>query len=77
MDELRSFVFDAGEASHPLRMVMRDGAPWFVAKDVCAALEVQNVSQAVEALDSDEKGVCSTYTLGGEQQLLVLSESGL
>lgn len=31
------------------------GEPWFVAKDVCNALSVGNVGQAVARLDSDEK----------------------
>lgn len=73
---VQNFVFD-DDQPHGLRVVMRGDEPWFVAKDVCAVLGVVNVSQAVEPLDDDEKGVCSTYTLGGEQQALILSEGGL
>lgn len=73
---VQNFVFD-DDQPHGLRVVMRGDEPWFAAKDVCAVLGVVNVSQAVEPLDDDEKGVCSTYTLGGEQQLLTVSEGGL
>lgn len=59
-----------------LRCVMRDGNPWFVAKDVCNALDIKNHRDAVTPLDEDEKGVVSTDTLGGPQEVLIVSESG-
>ena len=43
-------------SAQALRVVMRDGEPWFVAADVCAALGIQRTSDAVEKLDGDEKG---------------------
>ena len=30
------------------------GNPWFVAKDVCAVLDIQDHHQAIEQLDDDE-----------------------
>jgi prophage antirepressor-like protein len=61
-----------------VRTVEKDGAPWFLAKDVCAALEVGNVSMAVEKLDADERDVISsTDSVGRRQEMLVISESGL
>lgn len=63
---------------HAIRVIVRDGAPWFVATDVCAALGYANTSKAVgDHLDPDEKGVTTGYTLGGEQRLTIISESGL
>lgn len=59
------------------RVVIREGEPWFVAKDVCRVLGIEQASRAVEPLDEDEKGVSSIHTLGGEQTMLVVSESGL
>jgi len=53
------------------------GGLWFVAKDVCKVLELSNVSKALSGLDDDEKGVTNSYTLGGEQEMLTISESGL
>ena len=39
-----------------VRTVVIDGMPWFVAKDVCAALELTNPTEALKALDDDERG---------------------
>ena len=54
------------------------GEPWFVAKDVCAVLELNNVSQALTRLDGDEK---SSITLNdgtpGSPNKSIVSESGL
>ena len=63
--------------SRPVRTVMRDGEPWFVAADVCAVLEHSNSRKAVGALDDDEKGVTIGYTRGGVQQMTIVNESGL
>lgn len=48
----------------------------FVAKDVCAALGLGNSRQALSRLDDDEKGVISTDTPGGEQQMQAVNEAG-
>lgn len=53
------------------------GEPWFLAKDVCAVLDHSNYRMALQMLDDDEKGVSKVYTLGGEQEMLTISESGL
>ncbi len=60
-----------------VRTVTRDGEPWFVAADVCRALELGNNRQALKRLDDDEKGVISTDTLGGEQKMNIVNEPGL
>lgn len=62
---------------HAIRIVMRGENPWFVAADVCRALDLGNAGQAVSRLDDDEKGVTSNDTLGGKQQMTIISESGL
>lgn len=56
-------------------MVTKDGEPWFVAADVCKALGIKNVSQAVLALDGDERGIYNVSTPGGMQTVSVLSET--
>ncbi len=68
------FLFE-GEIT--VRVIERVGLPWFVAKDVCQGIGIADVSTAVSKLDDDEKGACLTRTLGGEQEVLVVSESGL
>ena len=56
---------------------MRDGEPWFVAKDLCTALEIKNSRDSLGALGEDEKGVALTDTLGGQQKVAIVSEGGM
>jgi prophage antirepressor-like protein len=60
-----------------VRSVHYQGEPWFVAKDICDVLGISNTHQAVSRLDDDEKDVCSTYTLGGLQDALIVSRPGM
>lgn len=60
-----------------VRVVMRNNDPWFVAKDIAECLEISNVSDACSRLDDDEKAIGKADTLGGSQDLLIVSESGL
>ncbi len=53
------------------------GEPWFVARDVCEILGLDNNRQALAGLDEDEKGVTTADTLGGAQTLNTVCESGL
>lgn len=53
------------------------GELWFVATDVAAALEYGHAPHMTRTLDDDEKGVRIVDTLGGEQEVSVISESGL
>ena len=60
-----------------VQTVTKDGETWFVAADACAILEILNTSQALSRLDDDEKGLTTNDTLGGTQEVSVVSESGL
>jgi len=60
-----------------VRAVEIDGAPWFVARDVCKVLGIVKPDRALAALDEDEKGAHSMRTLGGKQDLSIVNESGL
>ncbi|UNB65849.1 Bro-N domain-containing protein [Pseudomonas syringae pv. helianthi] len=51
--------------------------PWFVANDVSAALLYSEASAMTRHLDDDEKGLSIVHTLGGDQEMLVINESGL
>ena len=55
----------------------QDGEPWFVAKDVADILEFRDAYNAARLLEDDEKGVRKVYTPSGEQNMTVISESGL
>lgn len=57
--------------------ILIDGDPWFVAADVCKALELEKTNRALSRLDDDEKGAHSVSTPGGRQRMSIISESGL
>lgn len=48
-------VFD-NEQFGQVRTILKDGEPWFVAVDVCKALEIEPT--ATRRLDEDEKLSC-------------------
>ena len=60
-----------------IRTVEKGGATWFIANDVCRALELDNSRQALSRLDEDEKDVTLNDTLGGMQTMAIINESGL
>ena len=51
--------------------------PFFKAKDVASWIEIHNVSQMLQTIDEDEKGIYKVDTLGGKQEVLCLTENGL
>lgn len=61
-----------------VRVIERDGDPWFVAKDVCEALDLSNVGMALDRLDQDEK-ITISLTDGnrGNPNTAIVSEPGL
>lgn len=59
-----------------------DGNPWFVAADVCAALDLDNVSEALRNLDDDEKADISITDVSSNgvkqnRKRLLVNEPGL
>jgi len=60
-----------------VRVIVIEGEPWFVAKDVASVLDHSNPSVLLKSLDDDEKGVSNVYTLGGEQEMAIINRSGL
>lgn len=74
MNELQTFTH---EQFGQVRTVIKYGEPWFVAADVCKALDMANSRDAVGRLDNDEKGVALTDTLGGKQEMTIINEPGL
>jgi prophage antirepressor-like protein len=73
-DRLQAFFY---EGDITIRVIDRNGVPWFVAADLCRALGIANPRDSVSSLDDDEKDVGNTDTLGGNQEVLIVSESGL
>lgn len=62
---------------HSVRVINRDGTPWFVLADVCRVLDVANSRNATARLDEDERGVHSVDTPSAAQQMTIINESGL
>jgi prophage antirepressor-like protein len=65
-----------------VRVVMREGEPWWVAVDVCRVLDISNSRDAVNSLEDDEKMTVGNTDghsgqRGGAQFLNIVSESGL
>uniref|UniRef100_Q47HY6 BRO, N-terminal n=1 Tax=Dechloromonas aromatica (strain RCB) TaxID=159087 RepID=Q47HY6_DECAR len=71
------FQFDnvATGDNFALSALDKDGQAWFVGADVCKALGLDRT--AIRRLDDDERGVASTHTLGGTQQVSIINEPGL
>ena len=70
---------------HEIRFVEHNGEWWAVAADITKALNIKNTSEAVngnhkknaKGLADSQKGICKLYTLGGEQEILIVNEPGI
>ena len=60
-----------------IRTIAINNEPWFIAKDLCDAINISNYRDAIERLDEDEKGVSLIYTPSGQQEMNIVSESGM
>ena len=61
-----------------VRIFDKNGEPWFVGRDVCNILGYANSSDALaKRVDTEDKGVANCDTLGGNQNLTIINESGL
>lgn len=65
-------VFNFGD--YQVRTVIKEGEPWFVAKDVCEVLEIQNTTQAMSRLDEEERSI---FNIGRQGMTNIINESGL
>lgn len=79
MNEIRVFN---NEQFGQVRTIQKDGEPWFVAVDVCRALEIRNPSDALKRLDDDEKMTLDSTEghlgrRGGAQKMAIVNEPGL
>lgn len=74
MNELQ--IFEKAEFGK-VRIVMRNGEPWFVARDVAEALGYTWSGSRFSHVPEEWKGMTSVVTPGGEQEMLIISEPGL
>lgn len=58
-----------------IRTVSINNEPWFVGKDVAAALGYSNPRKAlIDHVDTEDKGVTKCDTLGGTQEMTIINE---
>lgn len=75
---LNVFAFE----SHAVRVIEREGAPWFIATDIASILGYRNAPDMVRMLDTDEAATHivrsrSANDVVQERETTVISESGL
>ena len=72
-------IFESADFGR-VRSVLKDGAPWFVAVDVCKALGLNQVTRAMSRLDSDEGGLLEVPHPQNADKMIeinAVSEAGL
>lgn len=73
MGQLTRFLFEGME----VRSVVLDGEMWSVGVDLAKVLGFRDAHTALRGLDEDERGTQILCTPGGDQQVLIVNESGL
>lgn len=73
MSKLSIFAFEGQQ----VRFVGTADKPEWVAQDICNVLEVGSAGNALRNFETDEKGMYSIHTPGGEQEMLTVTEPGL
>lgn len=65
------------EAFGQVRVITKDGEPWFVGKEIAEKLGYSNSRKALaDHVKDNHKGVTKCDTLGGKQQLTIIDEAG-
>jgi len=68
--EFTIFRFGGSE----IRVINKLGEPWFVAEDICNALQLTNPTMSMKSLDEEER---SKFNLGRQGEANIVSESGM
>lgn len=71
--QLQEFKFNDNQ----IRVIEKDGEPWFVAKDVCSYFGDSNYRRSISRIGDDVKGVSRINTPGGSQNMVIINEPGL
>lgn len=79
---LNAFDFPAVEGNLPVRIVMKDGEPWFIAKDVADVLGYREAKDMTRNLDDDEADthivpIRSNTGIEQRREVSIINESGL
>ena len=62
---------------HNIRFVWHNGEWWAIAKDISDALGYRDAYNMTRNLDSEEKDTQIVSTPGGNQEMTIISESGI
>lgn len=74
MNDITIFTY---ENTNVRTITTEDGEPLFVASDIAKVLGYRDAYNMTRRLDPDEKGTRSASTLGGTQEITVITEGGL
>ena len=74
MNELQ--IFKSHEFGE-IRTTIQNGEPWFVAADVCKALDIENNRKATNRLDDDEKSDVTLSDGSQMRHMTAVNEAGL
>lgn len=75
MQELQ--IFNSLEFGQ-IRTIEQGGEPWFVGKDVAAALGYSNTADAIQKHIDDEDKLASQFAIAGQtRSIIIINESGL
>ena len=74
-----NFEFNTNGVNNTIRVIEIEGEPWFVSADAQIAMGYTqgNYSNIRKKLNDDEKATKRVNTLGGPQNVSIISESGL
>lgn len=73
MNDLTVFVYN----NKHIRTIQKGGEVWWVLKDVCDVLGISKYRDTASRLDEDERTPIRVDTLGGNQEMICINESGL
>lgn len=73
--EPMAFQFSA--TKDEVRSILISNEPYFIAKDVCKALDLPNTTMALSKLDDDEKLTSKVLMSGQKRKVWLVNESGL
>ncbi|MFP8778234.1 Bro-N domain-containing protein [Hydrogenophaga sp. RWCD_12] len=75
---LPTVVFDHDGRNHHIRTTTdQNGQTYWVARDVCEALDITKPSRALERVNATDKGRTKLSTPGGRQDFVTVNRSGL
>lgn len=77
MNELSNLKVFQHNVFGSVRTVIKDSEPWFVAVDVCKALELADTGRATERLDDDELTRIKIESGGQKREVIAVNEPGL